>query len=441
MRNRNLAAKTVGKALDRAFGAPPGEGFLEEQADLLAAYMETRPKGNRWLGRGAVAAAMAAGIAAILAVVYLQRSSVPIPYTIGAVANPSADEWIDNPTAGRLPIRFENGSRIDLFEKSAAQVLESHEKKVLVQLRKGKLFADIKGNGVTRWVVAAGPYRVKVVGTRFFVGWEAEDEVLDVSVTAGKVLVERTDGDNCEVLLEKGKRLHAEARSDQILIEGSRLAEERPEERAPEKSIEDEEATGAAKGTASPSVAVTAPPDDADTRPAPTRTPPAERSRAGSKPAGSAPPWRLMVREKQWNEAVAHADPESIAEMSETADLDALWNLANALRLQRRVREATLLFSALRERFPETSRARTAVFLIGKMRLTLSRNPAGARQWFVRYLREAPEGALREEALGHLMTICRDLGDTTGAKSFATQYLNQYKQGMYHERATAIIGN
>ena len=127
--------------------------------------------------------------------------------------------------------------------------------------------------------------------------------------------------------------------------------------------------------------------------------------------------------------------------METEATLDELWHLANTLRHQRDASRATRLFQAMRKRFPKATRSRTALFLLGKISLTLLNDKAGARGWFAKYIREAPGGALREEALGHLMVIASSLGDRSSAKSFATQYLNQYKGGVFHDRATSIMAH
>ena len=125
--------------------------------------------------------------------------------------------------------------------------------------------------------------------------------------------------------------------------------------------------------------------------------------------------------------------------METQATMDELWNLANTLRHQRKAASAKRLFHALNRRFPDTDRSKTALFLMGKITLTLTGDRNGAKQLFKRYLQEAPNGTLREEALGHLMEICHTLQDLDCAKRYASQYLGQYKGGVFTDRASSLI--
>jgi hypothetical protein len=353
---------------------------------------------------------------------------------------PNQDAWIENRLDDRLPIVFENGSRFDLLTGSRAKVVTRSEEEVMLDLGRGRLLAEIEGNGVTEWVVAAGPYRVKVLGTRFLVAWDQGAGRLDVEVSAGRVVVEEVDRARKRIALAAGEKLSADRGSGKIVIAprtasfkpeaGSKQAgearktAERPET-SPRRGAPETGALG--RGTSLDGVRETPLAD--------------ERHPVETTAPGEGSSWKRLVRREDWRGAVDHAGAREIREMADEATQEALWHLANTLRHQRRGAEAVRLFKALRRRFPEASRAGTALFLIGKIHLTLFRNQAGARQWFVQYLQEVEAGDLREEALGHLMEICSSLGDRRCAKEHAERYLKQYRGGVFHTRAQSIMAD
>ncbi len=467
MTTRNQMARIAGEALDRALGEAPGRTFLKHQADLLVTRMQAAPRGYRW-GRIALAGTLAASVLIGITAIVLWLVA-PVSFTVGDTAW-TADNvlWVENVSPSSLPIRFEGGSRIDLIQGSAARVTASNRRRVMVQLKEGRLEADIDGNGFTEWVVAAGPFRVKVLGTRFMVNWDGKNEVFEVEVTRGRVMVNEAGRATSAILLETGKRLHAEGRSGQIRIEPSRsliASNGGPEPKTPGRDnalfLE-----GSGPRVA-PSTLGVRPGDQEDRLPAvvhPSATIPPDRpaKRGGegaatrgeraislergdqNRPARfgtAAPTWRQKVKEKDWAGALQDAQDHELTQMAHEADLDALWYLATTLRHQRKAKEATRLFKAMRERFPDASRSETALFLLGKISYSLLGDNAGARDWFTRYLREVPNGTLREEALGHLMEVCLILGDRPCAKGFAAEYLSRYKGGVFHDRATSIVSD
>jgi TolA-binding protein len=321
-------------------------------------------------------------------------------------------------------------------------------------LKQGRLFADIEGNGFTKWIFQAGPFRVLVLGTRFSVEWDDPTGELEVEVASGRVAVEDVGQGNSEVLLETGKRLRASQRSGEMLIAPSReriaresLAKDNrsSEERAVKR--QDDAVTASKPAALTPAVDGFPLKDIGSLRPqgplpqedATPRPQQAEAVKKTKIEEERTPEWKQRLRVKDWDGTLAEAGPDALREIAAEASLDELWHLANTSRHQREAQTATRLFQAMRRRFKDASRSQTALFLMGKMSLTLSDDKVAARQWFGQYVREAPHGALREEALGHLMVISLALGDRPSAKRFAAQYLRQYKGGVFHDRATAIL--
>jgi TolA-binding protein len=63
-----------------------------------------------------------------------------------------------------------------------------------------------------------------------------------------------------------------------------------------------------------------------------------------------------------------------------------------------------------------------------------------ALQWYGRYRLEAPSGALAEEALGRLMVLLAQSGQSEAARSTAREYLASYPTGASAKAAKTLLG-
>lgn len=104
---------------------------------------------------------------------------------------------------------------------------------------------------------------------------------------------------------------------------------------------------------------------------------------------------------------------------------DELYARADELRFAGRRADAERVLQRLRAR---GERGRTA-FLLGRLSVERQRRN-DARRWFAAYLREEPNGALAESALGRLMEIEEQL-DPEAARRSATTYLARYPRGAH----------
>jgi hypothetical protein len=116
-----------------------------------------------------------------------------------------------------------------------------------------------------------------------------------------------------------------------------------------------------------------------------------------------------------------------------------LRQLADAARFARRGALARQTLVAIRERFPGTSHARLAAFLLGRTSEDLLGDPAGAASWFGTYLREDPVGALAEEALGRRIDACLKVGLKREAREAAERYLQRHPGGVFAAAARAAL--
>jgi TolA-binding protein len=115
-----------------------------------------------------------------------------------------------------------------------------------------------------------------------------------------------------------------------------------------------------------------------------------------------------------------------------------LTDLADVARLGGDSTVALQVLSAIERRFPATEQAGQARFLSGRILLQLGRS-AEAATVFESYLGAHPDGPLSTEALGRLLEIHVNDGDTEGARRIAQRYLKRAPNGPYRRLARSLI--
>jgi TolA-binding protein len=117
-----------------------------------------------------------------------------------------------------------------------------------------------------------------------------------------------------------------------------------------------------------------------------------------------------------------------------SADLAAL---ADAARYGRHDDTARRALLAQRRRFPASSAARDASFLLGRLEETRG-DTSGAVEWYDRYLAESPSGTYASEALGRKMNVMQEVYGDERVRPVAAEYLSRFPQGTYAARARAL---
>ena len=118
------------------------------------------------------------------------------------------------------------------------------------------------------------------------------------------------------------------------------------------------------------------------------------------------------VAQQSWTKRVAAGEHLAVLQEAEARGLDTcmkqsslgeLAALADAGRYAKRSDVARRALLAERTRFPSSSEAHTAAFLLGRLSEDSSALPDAAVEWYDSYLRESPNGPLASEALGRKM--------------------------------------
>ncbi len=365
------------------------------------------------------AAALAVSMATLIAVIALRHPSEhkPISFRVeGAPAALVAGTWLAPAGTQPLSVTFSEGSVIVLDPQARARIAATTPEGASFELESGRAHFQIVHRADTEWRVVAGPYQVRVHGTSFYASWDAASEVFELSLESGSVVV------------------HGPGIEAGIQLDGVQHFVGRP------------------SSSASPAPCATAPPATSTEPVLSADAPGSSHSAANeaspvrlptSAPAvSSAPPqesWSALAAKGQYRSIVDQAQARGAAAAIASASQPDLWALAEAARLVGNGSLARQALLAMRSRFPDSARAVSAAFLLGRM----SDDGGGAGEaiaWYDRYVAEAPGGAFVPEALGRRMVALRKIGNTAEARQAASDYLQRFPHGPYAGVARDLVG-
>jgi hypothetical protein len=335
--------------------------------------------------------------------------------------------WVQADIGETMEIRFDQGSRFKVNDGCAARVVESGEQAVTIELSKGDITANVKGNKKTHWKINAGPFTVTVLGTSFDVSWDAASSDFDVKVKRGVVLVQGAGLSRYGVRLLAGQQLAANGRSGDVSMST-------PQHGAVGTDDGIDGVSG--KGLNDDSVDSS---NELDTLSSSELIDREKRIGKDHSIRGNRHQWVSLYRQGRFEDAVLAAEKEGLARMYGSADAQTLWNLADAARNAHRVGISNDSLLALRKRFPTSRKAKLAAFIIGRSAMDLSGSLPVATQWFQMYLTESPDGPMAEEVHGRLMTVYSRMKRPAAAKRIAAQYLQRYPNGLYVGRAKQVL--
>ena len=308
------------------------------------------------------------------------------------------------PAGAPLPLRFSDGSVLVFQPGAQTRVARLTDSGAELVLDSGRLVADVRHTGEARWSVVAGPFKVRVTGTRFGAEW---------SPASGKLAVEMFEG--------------------AVVVEGPSLG----------RGL-------ALRGGESLEVGVSLPAVVTRTRPAPVAPPelapsvsPPPSPSAAPEPAVAATPralaaWSELATSGRYAEALAAAEREGFSHLCRQLDADGLLALGDAARYASSPLRARQAFAALVRRFSHDQRSHDALFALGRLEFEAGA-PAAAARWFERYLATARNPPLGEEAAGRLVEIYERAGDGEAAVRAARVYLERHPDGLRAGLARKVL--
>jgi transmembrane sensor len=373
---------------------------------------------------------VAFAVAAILLALVVLRPSTsdqpaPLAFSVG-----------DPPVAGELgeslsrageepvPVKFSEGSRVDLERGSRARVTEARPSGASILLERGKLQARItKGDAPRDWKFHAGPFRIDVTGTEFAAAWNPDTEELSVLLHEGSVrvhgpLVAGRDVRAGERLTVSLREQRAELAVGPERVESIAVRDVDDEERAPAETTEvpadpsEPERAAGARAAGEPSA----------------------RGAGGPRPAAG-PSWRELQAQGRYADAMKALDDAGFAALVVSSSASELRRLVEAARLGGRSDRAYAALVAQRERFG--ARGESA-FLLGRISMDQRRSPGEANRWFSTYLQESPNGPFAEQALGRLLELGAK-GSPESAKQLAERYLARFPNGAHARLARSLL--
>jgi hypothetical protein len=361
---------------------------------------------------------VAAAIAAIVLAVASFRSVFTqggLELTVDGKEATSADRLGD---AEPHLVRFSDGSTISLARESSLEVSEVNAHRVGIKMRHGTASFDVVHSDQNVWVIGAGPFQVRVLGTAFRVEWHADAQRFSVGVTRGAV---RVSGPllGSERVISAGVTCTVDLVAHQAAFGTDATGVERPETAANEQ-----------EAPSNP---------DAEARP----TPKLEHGPSPVPPAPSghvdvgrqaALDWRELERRGQFDKAVQEALRTGVDHIYGAASAEDLMGLARAARLAGRLDVSKAALLSCRRRFAGTRDAAMAAYLLGR-----SAASADAARWFSTYLTEQPDGPLAREASGRLMEAQFGSGQREAARAQARTYLLRYPAGPHADFANMVL--
>ncbi len=359
--------------------------------------------GPRWWAWSMAVGAVAAAV--LLAWIALRPQALTFQVegtTDGGQAQAFVAAGEDEP----LTLAFSDGSAMKLRPRARVRVGALRDDGADLVLESGTIEASIEPRAAGSWSVAAGPYRVDVVGTVFWVHWEPEAESFELALERGAVQVR---GPGIEGVREvaAGERLVIEGRGSEPasgVVPAS--GEETPTE-AGEAAEADEEIV----------IDEGEPASDSAPRAGMRRGSGSKPSRAGlGEGAGAAAAdWRTLAHQGSYREAIEAAEAAGFAKLCATLDAAALLELADAGRYARKAARAREALVALRRRFPGTEAAAAAAFDLGRLGSGGASGCGEAAKWFRTYLRERPQGSMADAARKRIDECAEESAEEAGS--------------------------
>jgi hypothetical protein len=413
---------TAREAFDDGLSADEQAGLVRFEQAVARRTLQSGARTRTWAFGLSV---MAAGAAAAFLMFHRVDSTLTFAVVGGTVSDGG---YVRAKASGGTELRFSDGSSLALDPGTSTRVtdIDAHGSHVL--LESGRAHVRVTHKPAAKWVIDAGPYSVHVVGTEFDVRWSGTEEVLDVQMQRGTVIV-RGPLARGGLTMEAGQHLVANAKEGEIFLDATPGTEAAKLPRARAESPEPTFAEDPAAAPAAPPAVI-----------------PAHvlrgRPNTGRTTASAADAtWSKLIAQGDFQGVLADAEQRGLARTFETASAADLTALADAARYVRRSDVAKRALLAERDRFSRSTGAREAAFFLGGLAEDESGVAATktALDWYERYLSESPRGTYAAQALGRQMILVHKLRGTDAARPLATDYLARFPAGPYADAAKKLL--
>jgi TolA-binding protein len=354
----------------------------------------------------------AAAAIALVGWLVFGRGPAPLRFNVDGAAG-VAQTWLAAPSARPLVVSFSDGTVLDVEPSSRARVVDVSQNGADIALESGQVHARVVHTGQSAWRLIAGPFAVRVTGTRFDVRWDPAAQQFSLAVLEGSVVVSGSVVGS-ERPVRAGEKLLASVAQGRLELITAEMAAAAAKQPAPATRADEP------GGTASP-----------DAEPA------GAASEASANGAG--PSWRDFAKKGDLRKAFAAAEARGFSGVCDGASSSELLLLGDAARLSGRSDRATEALLTLRRRYPNDPRRAAAAFALGKVAFDHRRAFGQAAEWFATCMREQPSGPLAREAAGRRLEALHSAGSASEAEVAARDYLKRYPDGPHADVARSLL--
>lgn len=397
--------------LDKASAERARSAFLERAEHEVLDTPRSAVTGTRW-----VLAPLALAAAVALAIWLTPNKHL----TYQVVGASSEGGYVQALKDSPAEVLFSDHTKVTAAPGASVRVVETTAQGSRLSLERGKLTAHVKHAENSVWKFVAGPFEVRVTGTRFDLVWDPTTEQLHVELYEGSVEVQGYH-DSGPVAVRAGQRFFGDARARTMLV-GDSTSPHR--DRSVDSSPDAEAESANEKTTASV--------EDPKSKTL------AQAVKGESKSvAADAVTWSALVSQGKFGEVVEMAQQRGIEGCLSSCSSSDLGALADAARYTGRSEIAAKSLLSLRKRFAGAASAR-ATFLLGRLYEGTGQSEQ-ARTWYDTSLRESPSGSFASESLAGKMRATLTLQGKTAATPIAREYLRRYPEGAHAPAAQKIV--
>jgi hypothetical protein len=415
-----------------------GDRLSNARRRLLTAEVGLpRRQARTWVGWTVAGCCAAAAAAATL----LWRNLAPdeLVATIGeSGVLVSGNTRLDAPENASIPVRFSDGTQIEVAPRSRMRVTSLGRSDVRMAMESGHAGFTVVHAEYRHWELRAGPFAVNITGTRFDVAWDPAQDRFELALTEGQVELTGC-GFGTGRRLIAGQTVRASCREGSVEIAYGRSLPW-PAESATTHAAQNGP-LAIASSVSAPESATVASPLTATSRSASAATAGVASSAGSSTVLRSSftkSEWMLLAEQGRFSDALAAVNRTGFAAECSRARADDLALLADTARSAREPQKARYAFLVLRRRFAGTSHAGVAAFKLGVLEFDQNGVYSKAASWFRTYLAENPSGPLTREARGRLMEAIHRAG-SGDARGLAAEYLRDYPTGPHADLAQRIV--
>lgn len=357
----------------------------------------------------------------------------PRPLTVQLESDSAAliGRWIGSRDETKQ-LRFSDGTSLSLHPQTDLKVERTSTTGASVIVGRGRTLASVNHSDGADWRFAAGPFSIEVTGTEFDLAWHPEKGVFEIALHQGAVKLTGPTLAGARSV-RKGEFVRIELPAEQQTPtmgkhqQGAPVQESEVDPRSP--------GSGQRSGWSAPATSSGQSNDEpSDSRVAHEKLSNDEQAVQETKNGGpSATNWRQLLASGQRTKALQAVRQMGAATAIQSAPAKSLWKLSQAARLGGEPRLAQQVLLALRSQHGVRGRS---AFMLGKVAADQLHDTSGAVQWFETYLREAPGGALSEQALGRLVEL--QAGTRQGRRA-AERYLEAYPDGAHASFARSSL--